>query len=617
MTDESIEQLIDEFRTARGARFAAIKDHILKTGAPAVPALVRAYRGKKIEPWTCFQLILEMGPDAYVPALEAARDESDEAIAILNAVSNHRKPLPEVIPILVDSLRSTNPTKILCCLRVIENVYPLIDVHHPDRLAQFAEATNRLLNLLRHENGYVRQRASLCLALLRPAEPDVLVTFVQMLKEKDFQRDSQEAAALIQAIGAWGPEAADAVPVLTEILRSDAFPSVKRRAGEALGLIGAASGPAVPLLEELRDSTSLRFKSQTREFKRTVDKAVRAIRKASAPSVPQKKRRGDSYLLDLIDRMGKRDDGIGTSGNSTSGKAYEEVRHLADASLIPKIAGLLEGRLNHLEFSRLMSVLASVTCNTDSEDGRRLILSLFSRPHRRRSDLDAIVAAAARCRLKDASPFVRPLMHIDKGRHVSAALEYFRATKDESAVDDVGRCLRESKSCVLLCIFALGDIGSAKAVPYLLDTIRGRNVPGKRANWEWRWYAIRALGLVKAVEAVPDLIEMLAGRKYVKHRSAIVDALCRIGDERGFVAVLATLRNVVEAKTFAESWSPGHRTLVVNALDYLLKTGRRDDPSVQKVVETLQSQTNWSRLLKEEQQFIRRFVGPPASQRPA
>ncbi len=598
-----IEELIEELNFARGDRYAAIRQELIAIGAPAVPFLVRAYRSEKIAPWICFGIIFEMESTAYLPVLESARDETEEACVIVRTVANYGKPLPEVIPILVDGLWSTNAPKLLSCMNAILHVHPLIEVRHRDRLPQFARAINRLLDLLRHENRYIREESARCLAVLKPLEPDVLPILITALKEKDLSKDFGEAQPLVQAIGAYGRDAVDAIPVFTKILQSPTYHWLKADAARALTRMGDAAAPVIPLLEELRDRTELRFKSETKSFRQAITRIVKDYQKAlMAP--PPKKVHGDPYLLDLIARMGQQDDSVGCSDNSTSWRAHGEARSLADASLIPKIKELLNGRLSRAEFRKALFILGCVTRNTGSAEGQQLILSLLSREYRRRKDLNAVISAAATCHLKEASPLVRQLFLADNWRHVLDALDFFRETKDDSAIDDIARYIRECPRHGLLGIFALSDIGSPKAVPYLLGVITGNLTGERKVKPEWRHFAIRALGKVKAVEAVPDLIQMLSDRKYAKHQPAIVDALSRIGEKRAFVAVLAVLRETVETTTFAESWSEGHRTLIVNALDFLCRIGKKDDPFVLEVVEMLQSKPVWRRLLKEERQFI-------------
>jgi hypothetical protein len=46
---------------------------------------------------------------------------------------------------------------------------------------------------------------------------------------------------------------------------------------------------------------------------------------------------------------------------------------------------------------------------------------------------------------------------------------------------------------------------------------------------------------------------------------------------------------------------------MVNALDYLKKIGKKDDPFVVEVVEALHAEPHWSRLLEEEREFISRW----------
>jgi len=192
------------------------------------------------------------------------------------------------------------------------------------------------------------------------------------------------------------------------------------------------------------------------------------------------------------------------------------------------------------------------------------------------------------------------------------ALDYFKAIRDDSAIEDIGRCIEELPKYAMFCISALADIRSLKAIPRLLEIAKGDFPPAVKAKWEWKRSAIAALGQIGDPAPVPDLIWMLSDRKYRSHWPTIVNALCLMEDERGFVPVLATLRKVIAMQAFAKYWSPGSRTVIVNSLDYLNKIGKKDDPFVLEVVETLQSEPNWSRLLKEEKEFIQHWWQPRA-----
>jgi HEAT repeat protein len=599
----TIEQLIEEFSTATHDRLRAVREKIIQTGAPTVPFLVRAYRAKKIDMWDCFKTILEMEPAAYGPVLEAARDDNDEALAILAVVANHRRPPPEAVPVLIDGLGSVNGAKVYRCLEAIAHIYPLIEVDHPEQLPHFARATNHLLDLLHHENDAVRTQTVRCMAVLKPEEPDVLPVLLRTLRERDPVKNLSEVQALLEAIGTYGSEAAEAVPVLAEILQSPAPDVLWTGAAHALAAIGPTAASTVALLEERRDKTELRFKSRTQWFKRQMNQAIKSIQRAAKPPVRKAVRRGDPHLLDLIKRMGQSYDPAGTSG-----KAYGESRKLSDASLIPQIADLLDTRLSCREFGHLVYCLGWVTHNTDSADGRRLILSLLSRDNLRRQDINALIVAATTCSLKEASPMIRQVLCRDRGCHVWDALEFFKAVRDDTAIDDIARCMEEFPRYSMFCIPALANIGSPRAVPRLLEIARGNLPPAAKAKWQqWRHSAIAALGQLGDPGPVPDLISMLSDRNHRSYWPTIVDALCLIGDERGFVPVLATLRRIIERQVFAKSWSASRRTIIVNSLDYLNKIGRKDDPFVIEVVETLRSGSNWNRLLEQERRFIEQW----------
>lgn len=500
---EAFGELLDSIEHQDRAKADAAEEKIVEAGCRVVPVLHAAYKARSLSTPHYFRILLKIGPDAYKAILPLMRGEGAEALALIEAVECARVSVPEAVPYLVEGLRADARDKLIRVLSAILYLHPRVEVHDSAQLPLFTEAVHSLLDLLDHGDEHVRATAAGCLAVIRPTD---LSTLSRLCVKLDAELDAGflMSYVLISVIGSYGPTAAEAIPVLKKALLFKEYHYVRVAAAEALAKIGGAAADAVPLLEEIRDTTSFQLKSETRQFQASIQKAIKRLQTCKAPGKP-KVAGGDPFLLGLIDRMSAPNDSVFSSVTSTSGKAYEEARHLTDAGLIPKIAELFEVRLKGGAFHHLSFVLGWVVRNTADATGRALIVDLLGREGLSVDNRNALIFAAEVSDTQEALPIARKLLFEGNGGHAYAVLSYFGKMKDESTVDDVGRLLRQDRRCRLMAILTLDDIGSPKAIPYLMEMATRDFTSRRKDEKEWRHYARLALAKLGDGSMVPDL----------------------------------------------------------------------------------------------------------------
>jgi len=354
---EAFGDLLDSIEHQDRAKADAAEEKIVEAGYLVVPALHAAYKARTLSAPHYFRILLKIGPDAYNAVLPLMRGEGAEALALIGAVECARVSAPEAVPYLVEGLRSDTRDKLIRVLCALLYLHPLVEVHDSAQLSLFAEAVHPLLDLLDHGDDHVQAKAAECLAVIRPTD---LATLSRLCAKLDAELDAGFVMSyvLIRVIGSYGPMAAEAIPVLKKALMFKGYHYVRVAAAEALAKIGGAAADAVPLLEEIRDTTTFQLKGETRQFQASMQKAIKRLQTCKAPAPGRLKvAEGDPFLLGLIDRMSAPDDSVFSSFTSTSGKAHEQARHLTDAGLIPKIAELFKGRLKSDAFHHLSFVL--------------------------------------------------------------------------------------------------------------------------------------------------------------------------------------------------------------------------------------------------------------------
>jgi PBS lyase HEAT-like repeat len=609
----TIDQLIIDLKSTHSEKKNAAYESILKMGIEAVPFLIDAYRSNKIDQWNCFPIIFKMGPSVYKDILPLAKNETEEACSVIWAIAGHREPIPEAIEIILEGLRSSNEDKVLACLGALFETYPHMEVHYPAQVDLFKNAASDLLNLIFHDQTRININAAMCLALIRPNDLELFPKIVDALERElnlASRMEPSRCSYILKAIGSYGPKASTAIPVLENILQTNVPSFLKVQTAETLAQIGSAAYETVPILEHIRDTAEFSIKSDRLNFQRNINKPIKAIQKAVKPLKAKSKgrKKGDPYLLDLIERMGSDSDGVFSSATSTSSKAYEEVRHLSDESFIDKLTKIFQMKVSTKQFYHATYILGTIIRNTDSQKGRDLLMDLFSRTDLRKNDLRALIVAAKTCKFVDVSADIRKMLFEKKGEYVTYAFDYFEACKDENAINDIVTFLRSDSSphTRLLGIFTLWHIGSPKAVPFLLEMAKREYTSRKKEEREWRYYSIIALGEMGDKSVVPDLIALLDNTHYWDEGNYhnILYALRCLQDEQAYEVVLKTLIKILNKNPFTERWKAGFLTKITNCLCYFERIGKSYEPKVLELVKKIKKGSIWGRLLKEEREFI-------------
>lgn len=461
------------------------------------------------------------------------------------------------------------------------------------------EALPKALNLLDSPEEMVRIHAFELLAELKLEPTLVVPRLIAELREAHHRR-WYHTYQIVQALEAYGPEAVSAVPVLLEILQGTDNHLDVLFCSLALAAIGSEAVAAIPKMEAARDRLTLRTQSEDKQFKSQVNKAIRRLNKSlQSPKAVKTLSEGQAYLMDLIERMAADDNNAGSSTQSIASQARAEAEALKDPALIDEMAVLLKGKLKASHLSKAAVVLGFLTHNTDSEAGRRLILELLERPELPDLALQNTIYAATRAEVRDALPVIRRLVR-EGNTH---ALDYIKALKPAGCVEDVVAYMKHKAGSILLGIFALQEIGSPQAAPYLMDYATREFTSRKGEEQEWRFYAIVALGKIGGTSVAPDLINLLA--RFEGWEAPLLVALCDLADPRAYPAALGTVKRLIEQGVPSEGWSEGYRTPLVNALDLFQKIGKQREPEVVELVQGLSQEAQWERLLPQEKDFIR------------
>ena len=589
----NLKMMVEEFCAARFGRLQSLKEMIVEAGAAAVPFLLSSYHSTRITNHCCFGIILQMKPDAYVPILATAINKDKDGLAMLDTIEHYRDPLPEAIPLLVAGLESSDSDTLRGFLKAIAAQYPIIEIACPDQARRLMDCTQRLISLLNHETLFIQHFAIECLATLAPKDPEVVRRLVQKLKLEMKGSNGASSYELIGALQAFGPLAAEAIPLMMEILNGDSHTSIKSRAFNVLAATGRTAEPILPELQAWAATEPHSW------IKKDINRTIKAIR--GAIKTAGDKTKMDTRLFDLLEMMRNYD----RSSNGNMLRAHEVLKRVADPTLIPAMSHRFRSKLTHREYDHLCRLLGAVTRNTDSDEGRRLIASLLSNENLHKEDADSLIRSAATCCVKEVFPLVVARFKRSDNAHFTYCLDYFEAIRDDVSVDVIGSEIRERPANRLLCVFALGKIGSAKAWPYLME-LAERDLASKKAEEsEWRFYSIHALGELKATEAIPRLLSLLTRPGFEGYRSSILGTLSEMDVELVYPVIIAALQRVIEKEAFTKVWeSHSYRTTLVNGFAYLRRMGKLQEPVVVELLTQLKSERCWNRLVKEERQFL-------------
>jgi HEAT repeat protein len=131
-------------------------------------------------------------------------------------------------------------------------------------------AAPALIALLKDEEPRIRLRAAELLCDVEEGDKECLACLVGLIK----RRDSQIRQRTTVLLARYGSAARDAVPALIEVLRTDADPQIQRNAINALGAIGPDAKAAVPLLKSLEKAHQKQLAEAEETLKR-IGKPVR------------------------------------------------------------------------------------------------------------------------------------------------------------------------------------------------------------------------------------------------------------------------------------------------------------------------------------------------------
>jgi HEAT repeat protein len=485
-------------------------------------------------------------------------------------------------------------------------LHALIELHarakteSPPSLSLFREALPKTIALLRDPEDHIRMHAFQLIGVMK-LDPAQVVP--QLVTELGYAHQARWALTyyIADALAAYGRDAAPAIPALLEVLRTADYRYTVQFSAAALAAIAPEALDAVPVVEAARDRVTFQFKSDEKEFKSSVNRIIRSLQRSAKPQQPAVKRNDrQTYLLDLIARMSHQGVGL-AADDAIRNKAREEAGQLRDPELLTELASLIQSGLKVAQLVEAMVTLGFLTRNTGSADGRKLIADTLQRPGLSDRVVQAAVYAATDAGAQEAIPSIKRLLR--EGN--SHPLTFVEKLKVVECVPDVVEFMKVRPQSALLGIFALKEIGSAEAVPVLLEYASREFTSRKDQEKEWRFYAFHALGKIGDRSVVPALIDLLA--RFKGWEAPILGALHDLSDARSADAVINALNHQVRSGSWAERWSDGHRTPIVNGLELLTKIGRLDDPRVVALVASLRDQ-HWKHLLPEEQAWVQRNI---------
>ena len=282
---------VDDWRDLSVSRATHVRDAaagalgaIRSTAKDAVPALLRALQDTDHEVrQRAVEALGRIGsdPDNVVPALVQALSDGNEAVRLAACKSlGDIGPAPDVIPALLEVVRPKKEEgyenakfreAAITALAELgadgpEVVDALIDVALRAQSAEVRHAAMKLLTklalrsdttlttvvrLLDEDTPASKYVAVTVLCLmddLWPRAKEALPTLIEMLEG----RASDDA---IMAIFSMGSHAASAVPALANVVKcADNEWYVRRNAARALGNIGSAARPALPVLRHVREA---------------------------------------------------------------------------------------------------------------------------------------------------------------------------------------------------------------------------------------------------------------------------------------------------------------------------------------------------------------------------
>jgi len=217
--------------------------------ADAIPALIEAFDDPAPEVSRDLSYALGgIGPKLMPHLVKALKDPRPRVRAGAAAsLSSFRDDPDASVPLLINALRDDS-------WLVRSEAARSLEVYGPKTQA----AVPALIKALKDENRQVAGFAASALCQTRPRAPDAVPALIEAAKLRPEGPDDALRLWALNALGTIGPGAKEAVPFLTEALKSKEFASKRHVVAFALGGIGSAAEPAVPtLLDMLKNERDL------------------------------------------------------------------------------------------------------------------------------------------------------------------------------------------------------------------------------------------------------------------------------------------------------------------------------------------------------------------------
>ena len=366
--DDALAAWVDAHRAPMAPERTRAAALLQAQGAEAVGPVLAASRAGRVDATACFSLLCTIEPSGLGQTLASAEGDDAEGAGALRALA-WRKPVPaELIDLLPRAWRAPGREKRLAGLWATVEIAPRLRLDlGSDAEGRLRAESLALLDTLQGDDAVLANLAVQAIGLLKPPAGDSVPVLVRALEaaleERDRHGTPRDVHPLVATLGAYGREAAAAIPQLVLALK-------QRRAvtaALALAQIGAAAVAILPELKAVRDEHEGRSKSETKAFRASLGKAMRQLE--AAGKAPRAKKgaaiEGDPYLLDLLRRMSSPSLlAVGSSASSPSFQAHREAEKLSDPALLP----------------RLMAILAQPVPDRMFEDGLFVLGYLTRRP---------------------------------------------------------------------------------------------------------------------------------------------------------------------------------------------------------------------------------------------
>ena len=324
----NVDALIDQYLYGNINERDAYREALVAQGESAVREIFERFEqiGKFGGMEVLLQSIWEIGPEFVYRRLEQANksgslDEAKLCVGFLGSNKDERN-----LPYLIEAIKSKEYAIVIAAMQSYRNLFNWYEKKRPEIMDQFDPAVPVLLCLLDHENKTVVDQACECLRLFDNSDvairERVVKNVIWLLKrqcdqvrglddteaskksfiQRVFGTSNAKKAArpkireislrAIEALGSYGAESDEGMEVLCSILQSEQAEYIKKGAMNALAGMGKTAEAALPLLRTFEQG----------ELKKEAKKCIERIESELAPA-KKRKRKGDPYLLDLLERM--------------------------------------------------------------------------------------------------------------------------------------------------------------------------------------------------------------------------------------------------------------------------------------------------------------------------